>query len=369
MSDRYEAVSASLKGRVACLEELLAVQEQVVTDQTRLLHAERDRLCAAEQLASASATKAKRILDMAYGAVLCLDQNTRIGDWSESAAGILGLLPTDRGKCFHERVRDADEADRFQVWYLDKLAGTGDEKVELTLTNSAGRPFLAECRITVNRLDEECVAILFFRDVTDEKRKDQEWQQAQKLESVGRLAAGIAHEINTPVQFVSDSIEFISDAINDLFNLVGQYRTITCAHLSPSFGPRMKESDVAQIESDADLDYLREQLPQAVETSREGLSRVATIVRSMKEFAHPDDREKVLVDLNHAVESTLTIARSEYKYVAELETEFAEIPPVTCHPGDLNQAILNIIINAAHAIGDVVAGSDERGRITVRTLC
>lgn len=107
--------------------------------------------------------------------------------------------------------------------------------------------------------------------------------------------------------------------------------------------------------------------PQALDRCLDGLDRVATIVRSMKEFAHPDSKEKEPIDLNRAIASTITIARNEYKYVAEVETDFAELPPVMCHPGELNQVILNIVVNAAHAIGDAVAGTDHRGRIAVRT--
>jgi signal transduction histidine kinase len=117
----------------------------------------------------------------------------------------------------------------------------------------------------------------------------------------------------------------------------------------------------------ADLPYLVENVPKAFDRALDGLERVATIVRSMKEFAHPDSREMAPVDLNRAVAATLSVANNEYKYVAELETDYGEIPPVTCHVGDVNQVVLNILVNAAHAIGDVVGGTDRKGRIHVRT--
>jgi signal transduction histidine kinase len=172
-----------------------------------------------------------------------------------------------------------------------------------------------------------------------------ELRQAQKLESVGRLAAGVAHEINTPVQFVSDSLHFVRDGMTDLFSVIN----------------KLEATD------DTDLPYLVEHMPKALDRALDGLDRVATIVRSMKEFAHPDAKEMADTDLNRAVESTLIMARNEYKYVAELETELGELPPVRCHVGELNQAVLNIVVNAAHAIGDVVQGTSARGRIRVRT--
>jgi signal transduction histidine kinase len=117
----------------------------------------------------------------------------------------------------------------------------------------------------------------------------------------------------------------------------------------------------------ADLPYLAENVPKALDRALEGLGRVATIVRSMKEFAHPDSETMAHADLNHAIENTLTMARNEYRGVAELETDFGELPPIRCHVGELNQAVLNIVVNAAHAIADVVHGTGHKGRIRVRT--
>ncbi|HEX4386105.1 MAG TPA: ATP-binding protein [Myxococcales bacterium] len=173
-------------------------------------------------------------------------------------------------------------------------------------------------------------------------------RQAQKLESVGRLAAGVAHEINTPVQFVGDSLQFLQETSSDLLTAVEKQQAgVSCG--------------------DLDLPYLVTSVPKAFDRCRDGLERVASIVRAMKDFAHPDAKEMQPVDLNRAIESTLTIARNEYKYAAELTTDFGDLPHVMAHAGDFNQAVLNIVINAAHAVSDVVKGSGELGRITVRT--
>ena len=193
-----------------------------------------------------------------------------------------------------------------------------------------------------------------------------ELRQAQKLESVGRLAAGIAHEINTPIQFVSDSVHFVRDAVAELMAVVSKLQAVRSSVLAGSTSLEAAQA-ASDAEEQADVGYLFENLAPALDRALEGLGRVATIVRSMKEFAHPDQKEMTSVDLNRAVQNTIAISRNEYKLVADVETDLAELPPVICHAGEVNQVVLNILVNAAHAIEDVVKGSDRRGRITVRT--
>jgi signal transduction histidine kinase len=201
-------------------------------------------------------------------------------------------------------------------------------------------------------------------DMDAMKQAELELRQAQKLEAVGRLAAGIAHEINTPIQFVGDSVQFLSSALDDLMKLVERRRKLLGEAPSGAVAPDVL-AESRQMDEEADLAFLLENVPGAIERAKEGLARVATIVRSMKEFAHPDDKTMCLVDLNRALLATLTIARNEYKYVADVETDFAELPPVACFPGELNQVVLNLIVNAAHAIADSYARTQERGTIRV----
>ncbi|MGH8201334.1 MAG: sensor histidine kinase [Steroidobacteraceae bacterium] len=207
----------------------------------------------------------------------------------------------------------------------------------------------------------------FSIDVTLQKKMETELQQAQRLESVGRLAAGIAHEINTPVQFISDNCYFLKDALPEVKAVIERYREALHAMEpgSPSAGEALKRALVE--DQAADMGFLLENMPTAVERSLEGLDRVTKIVRSMKEFAHPNEDAPSSADLNAAIQSTLTISRDEYKYVAEIETRLGEIPPVVCYVGEFNQALLNIIVNAAHAVGEAVAGTDRRGLITIAT--
>jgi signal transduction histidine kinase len=197
------------------------------------------------------------------------------------------------------------------------------------------------------------------------RRTQNELVQAQKLEAVGRLAAGIAHEINTPIQFVSDSVVFVQEAFQQLLSVFPLCAALREAAAQGAIDSQLVRA-LAEAEEAAGLDYLVTQVPRALERSLEGLARVATIVRAMKEFAHPDDREKSPADINAALASTIAIARNEYKYVAEVETDYGNLPNVACHVGELNQVFLNLIVNAAHAIGEA-RRDGTRGRIRIRT--
>jgi PAS domain S-box-containing protein len=210
-------------------------------------------------------------------------------------------------------------------------------------------------------------AVVSFEDISEKRQMEVELRHAQKLEAVGGLAAGIAHEINTPIQFIGDNARFLQTSFVESMQMIAQYEQI-CEHAANgTLQPAMLQ-DVAAVREKIEWDFLSTEVPKAFDQVLDGVNRVATIVRAMKEFSHVDhSSEKAPADLNKAIESTLIVARNEVKYVADVQTEFGALPPVHCHLGDLNQVFLNLFINAAHAIGDVVKKSGEKGRITVRT--
>ncbi len=212
--------------------------------------------------------------------------------------------------------------------------------------------------------DEQQYLVVIMHNLTQFKRMEEDLQQAQKLEAIGQLSAGIAHELNTPAQFISDNITFLQEASAELLALCNKASALGRSSTN-------LEELVKTIEDEsraADLDYLNEEIPKALSQSADGISRVATIVRAMKDYAHPG-KEKSPIDLNHALASTITVSGSEWKYSAKMETNFAQdLPMVECVAGEINQVVLNLIVNAAHAIVDKYDDSDELdGKITIST--
>jgi PAS domain S-box-containing protein len=204
-----------------------------------------------------------------------------------------------------------------------------------------------------------------YNEMQERERIGIELRLAQKLESVGRLAAGIAHEINTPIQYIGDSVLFLETAYEALDQMRTAYLT-ALEQLGEAAPAAAVRKDVQATEEALDLPFLRNEIPRAFERTKEGVERVAAIVRAMKEFAHPDSAEQNPADLNRALQTTLLVAHSEYKYCAQIETQFGELPDVICNVGELNQVFLNLIVNAAHTISE--SGKDaQTGRITITT--
>jgi PAS domain S-box-containing protein len=202
-------------------------------------------------------------------------------------------------------------------------------------------------------------------DITERRAIESELRQAQKLEGIGQLAAGIAHEINTPTQFVTDNLTFLRESCEAVLPLLNRYRVVINERLREASPETAAELDKA--EEKCDLEFILAEIPRAIQQSLDGARRVAHIVRAMKEFSHPDSAEKCEADLNQGILSTVTVARNEWKYVAKVETDLDEsLPPVSCYAGEINQVVLNLIVNAAHSIRDKLKDGDK-GKITIRT--
>ena len=226
--------------------------------------------------------------------------------------------------------------------------------------------------LTVNPLNGEDNGILSLTiigaDITERRKMQTQLQQAHKMEAIGQLAAGIAHEINTPVQFVGDNTRFFQEAFDDLIQIIKKQQEALVAAKSNSLTEKLIQNTEELIE-EMDFEYLEKEIPVAIEHSLKGVKRIAKIVQAMKIFAHPGMVAKEPVDINKEIEKTVTITRNEWKYVADLKTDFDEsLPPVLCFRAEFNQAILNLIVNAAHAIAEVNKGNNsQKGTIHIST--
>lgn len=208
--------------------------------------------------------------------------------------------------------------------------------------------------------------VLVFRDITEQNKIEAQLALSQKMESIGQLAAGIAHEINTPLQYVGDNTVFLQNAFGNLCEAIEDYRAVL---KKVSTGLVDPGEEGMELENRLKIPYLMQEIPEAIAQSRDGLNRVSQIVMAMKDFSHPGFKETMYADLNKAIESTVIISRNEWKYVADIETYLdPELPMVNCVVDEINQVLLNMIINAVHAINEkAIHGSGEKGKIIVKT--
>lgn len=207
-------------------------------------------------------------------------------------------------------------------------------------------------------------------DVTSRRELEAQVSEASKFQALGQLAAGVAHEINTPVQYVTDNLSFLSLSSTDLIDLVKSSRAILerLGSLIPDRAAADEVRELLERYERADVEFLAEEVPRALEQSLEGTKRVTKIVRALKEFAHPGGDEPEPTDVNRLVESTVSVASNEWKYVAEVELDLqADLPLVPCQPAQLAQVILVLMVNAAQAIGEAFDESAINGRISVST--
>ncbi len=239
-----------------------------------------------------------------------------------------------------------------------------------SFTRIDGSKLVFESRFFPLRYESDKVThvVVIGRDVTNEIELQNQLQQSQKLESIGRLAAGIAHEINTPTQFVGDNLQFMSDSYSDLLVLLEKLSSLKDLLDIPDQLKTVVQ-EIQEEAEDTDLSFLLEEIPKSISQAREGVMRVSAIVNAMKEFSHPGTTGKELTNLNRCIENTVLITKNEWKYVSDVQLELdPQLPVVPCLPGEFNQVILNLVTNSAHSIGEKIEGQKcDKGTITITT--
>ncbi|MCG7936661.1 MAG: ATP-binding protein [Candidatus Thiodiazotropha taylori] len=322
-----------------------------------------------EQLALAHQQNS-RLLSSLTSILIGIDEQQCISHWNDKASETFGLTA--------EQVQDKPIAECPIDWNWQQVSNQIDatlsssqrtDRFEARFKQHNGSNRLLSISVTPynDSIGHSDGYLLIADDVTEQKQLESEMQQAQKLQSIGQLAAGIAHEINTPIQYVGDNVRFLRDAFDDISEIIDSQHDLVEQARSNNIAVEQIDKLDEQID-EVDLEYLQEEIPKSIQQTLDGVERVATIVRAMKEFSHPGSEEKTPTDINKAIESTVTVARNVWKYHAEVSLDLQpSLPPVRCIPGPVNEVLLNIIVNAAHAIAEKVGESGELGTIDIAT--
>lgn len=330
--------------------------ENLVSERTRELHESQGLF--------------RLILENANDLISVIDSGRRQIYCSPAHQRLLGFSPEELA-CMSPFARvHPDDADRVKQAADRVLAGGKSEILVTRWCHKEGFYLYFEASFGSVKNDEGrfVYLVIMARDITERHQQEIQTRLNQKLESIGLLAAGIAHEINTPTQFISDNVRFLMEAFRQTNRVMEAYQKALKTATSQALGPT-ELAALRAVEQDCELSYLVAEVPRTLDQSLEGLNRVAKIVNSLKEFSYPGSPIRAPIDLNHAIENALTVCRHEWKYVADVVTDFdPELPAVPCLVDELNQVILNLVINASHAISDArPAGTDTKGTITVKT--
>ncbi len=390
----------------------LAVANRTIEERSTSLRVANESLRATESELTRAARAQRRVLDSLSAMLIGVDDEGRVVEWNSVASDLFGLgdaqvlgqvfddLPLcwDR-ECVREAVaRCIATGERLRRENItvtplpaqEALRGTGTGMTADSVDSAGAEEDAAmdadateadaAAKVPAESAQSRVVSItvnptqtgggrgfaIIGSDVTERQMLEMQLHQAQKLESVGTLAAGIAHEINTPMQFVSDNLRFVSQSVMPLTSVLQLIpELVDCSRngvLPTELAARLELATHG-----VDVAFLADELPAALDEMQEGVNRVTTIVRAMKDFSHPGNQGRQNADLNKAISTTVSVARNEYKYHADVETDFGEIPLADCYVADLNQVFLNLLVNAAHAIKDVVGDGAGRGTIRIST--
>ncbi len=316
--------------------------------------------------------ESRSVIDTAFDAFISADSSGIIKKWNKRAEEIFGWSEEEAlGRGFYslivpEKYRGDCRLGIERAVNLMRVTYTqAKHKMEYMALNKDNREVPVEISISPLVSGDKILFNAFISDITERRNLQIQLNHVQKLESIGQLAAGIAHEINTPLQFIGDNTRFIQDSMEELIPLINEYQI-----LSGNPGNEKLSMILKQLEEryeEKDVGFLLQEIPDAVEQSLEGINRVTKIVAAMKEFSHPGMSEKKLNDINKAIETTINVSRNEWKYVAELDTDLApDLPLIPCYLNDIKQVVLNLIVNGAHSIKDKLNESEnDKGKIAI----
>ena len=281
----------------------------------------------------------------------------------------LGSAEDARGCSMNELISPEDKQ-RFEQEFRRAMDQGTVRDLEFAMVQRDGSSFQGELSAsTVKGADGQPASLVTVaRDVTEKKRLMIQIAQAEKAQAVNKLAAGIAHEINSPLQFVSDNSHFLRMAITNMAEIIKSYQQ-TLQAVFQQASSRDELDRLEALEKKLKLAYLSRQVEPAFAQLNEGIDRLRNMGRAIREYAYPNEQEKIPFDLNRIIQNTVTLSRNEWKYVSDLLVDCdASLPLVECYPGEINQLVLSLILNSAQAISEVVGKeSGEKGSIEIHT--
>ncbi len=303
--------------------------------------------------------------------IIGVSKDDRITHWNYTAEKTFGIKS--------DEVLEKNITDTKIKWEWDKIfegisVSLSEMKTShinnISYTDKNNRDGFLEITISPILQTKELLSgfIIYGKDITEQRIMEMQLLNDQKLKSIGELASGIAHEINTPIQYINDNIFFLKNSFNSLNEIINYNIRVASQNKDPAESDHIKK-DISRLIKKHDAQYLMDEIPTAIEQTIDGIVRISDIVRSMKNFSHPGTGKKVLQNINKALSDTLTISKNEWKYAAEVKTDFDEtLEDVSCYAAELNQVFLNIIVNASHAIEEAKSGGlIKKGLITIST--
>jgi PAS domain S-box-containing protein len=327
-------------------------------------HLALSRKQAKDELQQVKRDSEKAILDTFTSAIITIDKTGMVKIFNEAAKQIFGYNNSEildkKVDCLMPTAFAAQHNGYLQHCTDSQDASIIGKRLEVEGLRKNGDIFSAILKVSPIQIDEELHSFCVIDDISETKAMQAQLAQAQKLEAIGQLAAGVAHEINTPIQFIGDNLSALQDNFTDII----AYQQELLASEEEAF-----KTKVHQLYEKYDLAFILEDSPKAIQQARDGIDRVAEIVKAMKTFAHVDMNSSTQrINVHDALKNALIISRNTYKYIAEIETDFAaDIDMIECYPNELNQVFLNLIVNAAHAIEETKKGMGAI-RITTHTL-
>ena len=371
MLAQIEKRDVELRRHEGMLEKQVALRTQeLLNANTKLANDMMQRMKAEAELRTAHA-EAEQLLSSISSILIGVDEQGRVTRWNTAASSTFGIRPKDAlGKQFTALGVSWEQPGVYEQLRSIALTGKSSRLDDVTIRCEDGENKVLGLAANPIRGERGQLGafVLLGVDITHRRQLEDQLRQAQKLEAIGQLAAGIAHEINTPTQFIGDNLRFLQESWQKVDKLLSVASKLSQPEEANQVSPGLS-AELQSASADAEPEYLLHEVPKALEQSLDGVQRVSQIVQAMRDFSHPGSAEKQSADINRAIEAAVTVSRNAWKYVADVKLNLdPNLPLVQCMIGQIQQALLNLLINAAQAIEEKTGkNSLEKGTIYVST--